>query len=37
MTLSPFDLIVQQSYRTVCVTRAGAGGETPSDWKNAEA
>jgi len=22
---------------TVCVTRAGAGGGTPSDWKNAEA
>jgi hypothetical protein len=22
---------------TVCVTRAGAGGGTPSDWENAEA
>jgi hypothetical protein len=22
---------------TVCVTRAGAGGGTPSDWKKAEA
>jgi len=22
---------------TVCVTRAGAGGGTPSDWKNAKA
>jgi hypothetical protein len=22
---------------TVCVTRAGAGGGTPSNWKNAEA
>jgi hypothetical protein len=22
---------------TVCVTRAGAGGGTPSDWKNVEA
>jgi hypothetical protein len=22
---------------TACVTRAGAGGGTPSDWKNAEA
>ena len=22
---------------TVCVTRAGAGGGTPSDWKNDEA
>jgi len=25
------------SQLTVCVTRAGAGGGTPSDWKNAEA
>jgi hypothetical protein len=23
--------------RTICVTRAGAGGGTPSDWENAEA
>jgi hypothetical protein len=22
---------------TVCVTRAGSGGGTPSDWENAEA
>jgi len=22
---------------TVCVTRAGVGGGTPSDWENAEA
>jgi hypothetical protein len=22
---------------TVCVTRAGAGGGTPSDWENAQA
>ncbi|GJQ53358.1 MAG: hypothetical protein HKUEN02_22050 [Anaerolineaceae bacterium] len=22
---------------TACVTRAGAGGGTPSDWENAEA
>ncbi len=30
-----FDFMSQRP--TVCVTRAGAGGGTPSDWKNAEA
>jgi len=25
------------AWLTVCVTRAGAGGGTPSDWENAEA
>jgi len=30
-------MFVQQSKRlTVCVTRAGAGGGTPSNWENAE-
>jgi len=28
---------MQDKRLTVCVTRAGAGGGTPSDWKNAEA
>jgi len=37
MTLSPFDLIIQRSRRTVCVTRAGAGGGTPSEVKNDKA
>jgi hypothetical protein len=27
----------ESKHPTVCVTRAGAGGGTPSDWKNAEA
>jgi hypothetical protein len=27
----------QASRRTVCVTRAGVGDGTPSDWKKAEA
>jgi len=30
-------LVLLLGYPTVCVTRAGAGGGTPSDWKNAEA
>jgi len=29
--------VVQGKRLTVCVTRAGAGGGTLSDWKNAEA
>jgi hypothetical protein len=30
-------LALQDSHLTVCVTRAGAGGGTPSDWKNDKA
>jgi len=30
-------LVLLLGYPTVCVTRAGAGGGTPSDWENAEA
>ena len=30
-------LLFGVSLPTVCVTRAGAGGGTPSDWKDAEA
>jgi hypothetical protein len=32
-----FEFALWPCLPTVCVTRAGAGGETPSDWKNAEA
>jgi hypothetical protein len=32
-----FDFILQDSNPTVCVTHAGAGGGTPSDWENVEA
>jgi hypothetical protein len=32
-----FNLLANDSRPTVCVTRVGAGGGTPSDWKNAEA
>jgi hypothetical protein len=28
---------ISAKHLTVCVTRAGAGGGTPSDWENAEA
>jgi len=28
---------IQGRWLTVCITRAGAGGGTPSDWENAEA
>jgi hypothetical protein len=31
------DVIPTTGCLTVCVTRAGAGGGTPSDWGNAEA
>jgi hypothetical protein len=31
------DFVFALGCLTVCVTRAGAGGGTPSDWKNAEA
>jgi len=30
-------LVLLLGWLTVCVTRAGAGGGTLSDWKNAEA
>ena len=30
-------LVLLLGWLTVCVTRAGAGGGTPSDWENAEA
>jgi len=30
-------LHLQGNSPMVCVTRAGAGGGTPSDWENAEA
>jgi len=30
-------LLFKSKRPTVCVTRAGAGGGTPSDWENAEA
>jgi hypothetical protein len=30
-------IILKDKRLTVCVTRAGAGGGTPSDWENAEA
>jgi len=30
-------LVLLLGYPTVCVTRAGAGGGTPSDWENDEA
>jgi len=34
--LFSFDAYFARGVPTVCVTRAGAGGGTPSDWKNAE-
>jgi hypothetical protein len=30
-------LVLLLGWLTVCVTRAGAGGGTPSDWEKAEA
>jgi hypothetical protein len=32
-----FAFALRRCQPTVCVTRAGAGGGTPSDWKNDEA
>jgi len=29
--------LIARGCPTVCVTRAGAGGGTPSDWENVEA
>jgi len=32
-----FAFALRRCQPTVCVTRAGAGGGTPSDWENAKA